>query len=303
MDLNLLRTFVALYETRSLTVAARRLFVSQPAASQALAKLRTALDDPLFERIGRTMVPTRLADSLYPEFRAALVRIDDSVSDARAFDAAGTRRRFRIALSELGELAFLRPILQAVRSHAPRAGLDVVPLDIRALPGWLAQGTVDLAVTSSPVAGDFEAATVKPETYVVLMPAAHPLADRALSLAEYAAAGHIVVVSDSGMPRITDALARAGVDITPVARVNHYSALASVLLAGDFVATAPASFVAPWARTLPIVVRPLPIEVAPVEVRLLMRATSEQRAALTWLHRTVLDAMHTVPAENWAPAL
>jgi len=303
VDLNLLRLFVALYEVGSLTVAAQRLFVSQPAASQALAKLRAALDDPLFERSGRVMVPTRLADALYPDFSAALRRIDDSVSDARAFDAAQTRRRFRIALSELGELAYLRPILRAVRTHAPHAGLDVVPLDVDALPRWLAQGTVDLAVTSSPVAGDFEPATVKPEAYVVLMAAAHPLAGRELTLDDYAAADHIVVASDSGMPRITAALARAGVEIAPAARVNHYSALAGLLLAGDLIATAPASFVAPWTRSLPVVVHPLPVDIPPVEVRLLMRATSEQRAGLTWLRRTVLDAMRTVPAENWAPAV
>ena len=302
VDLNLLRLFVTLYELGSLTAAADRLYVSQPAASQSLGRLRSALDDVLFVRDGRSMVPTRLADSLYPEFRAALARIDGAMNDAKAFDAATSRRRFRIALSELGEIGYLAAILSAVHARAPKVGVDVVPLDIVALPDWLTRGTIDLAITSSPIVGGFERATVKSESYVVLMGSRHPLAHREFGLVEYANATHVAVASDSGMPNVTAVLARAGVEITPVVKVSHYSALASLLLSGDYVATAPGSFVSGWARTWPLLARPLPIDVPPVQVKLLMRATAEQRAALNWFHRTALDAVHGVPNENWAPA-
>lgn len=301
MDLNLLRLFVALYELRSITIAAERLFVSQPAASQSLAKLRRSLDDQLFERSGRRMLPTRLADSLYPEFRAALARIDGAVSDARAFDAGSTPRRFRIALSELGEIGFLNAILLAIAAQAPHATVEAVPLDVEALPEWLEAGAVDLAITSSPIAGDFDRTTIKSETYVALMSRTHPLADRELTLEAYAASKHLTVANDSGMPSVNAALARAGVEITPAVQVHHFSALASLLLGTDYVATAPGSFVSSWARTWPVVAHPLPVDVPPVQVRLLKRSTSEQRHALDWFHRTVLEAVHGVPDEDWAP--
>ena len=86
MDLNLLRSFVAIYETRSLTAAADGLYVTQPAVSQALGRLRRELDDSLFQRVGRTMEPSELARSLYPDFRDALARIDRTLDSVHGFD-------------------------------------------------------------------------------------------------------------------------------------------------------------------------------------------------------------------------
>jgi len=301
VDLNLLRAFVAVYELRSLTAAADRLFVSQPAVSQSLSRLRRDLDDPLFQREGRSMLPSRLAESLYPEFRAALARIDGALDDARAFDPTSSERRFRIALSELGELGYLAAILAAVRAVAPRVVVEAVPLDIAALPEWLSRGTVDLAISSSPVVGAFERTTVKSESYVALMSARHPLAHRELTLAAYAGANHIWVASDSGLPNVTEALGRTGVVVAPRVVVNHYSALPGLLLGGDYLATAPGSFVASWSQTWAVKARPLPFEVQPVQVKLFLRSTSQQSAALRWFHRTVLDALHHVGDTYWPP--
>lgn len=299
MDLNLLRTFVAVYELRSLTAAAERLFVSQPAVSQALGKLRRDLDDPLFSRDGRTMLPSRLAETLYPEFRASLARIDGALDGVRVFDAASSDKRFRIALSELGEIGYLPAILGAVRAAAPRVALDVVPLDIEALPVWLERGTVDLAITSSPIARPFERTTVKSERYVTLMSDRHPLASGRLSISEYADADHIMVSTDSGRPNLTAALEAAGLEITPRVVVNHFSSLPGLLMAGDYITTVAATLAAGWIQTWPIKARALPFDAAPAHVTLLVRSTSEQSAALKWFHNTVLDAIHSVPDMFW----
>ena len=95
MDLNLLRSFVAIYETRSLTAAAEGLYVTQPAVSQALVRLRRELGDPLFRRVGRTMEPSELASSLYPDFRDALARIDRTLDAVHGFDPSSFDRVFR----------------------------------------------------------------------------------------------------------------------------------------------------------------------------------------------------------------
>jgi DNA-binding transcriptional LysR family regulator len=304
VDLNLLRIFVAVYEVRTLTAAAERLFVSQPAVSQSLAKLRRDLDDPLFDRQGRVMVPSRLAETLYPEFRAALARIDSALDEVRGFDPSSSDRRFRIALSELGEIGYLPAILNTVRAIAPRVGVEVVPLDTAALPDWLSRGTVDLAITSSPVSGNFERSTVKSERYVALMSVNHPFANRELTLEAYANADHVTVVSDSGKPKITAALENAGIVIVPRVTVNHFLSLPGLLAASGLIATVPASLVGGWIKTWPVRVRPLPFDVAPVEVRVLIRSTSQQSAPLKWFQLTVLDAIHPVPAELfWPPSI
>ena len=301
MDLNLIRTFVAIYELGSLTAAAERLFVSQSAVSQSLAKLRLSVADPLFHRDGRKMIPTRLAETLYPEFRGALARIDRALDDARDFDASSSDRRFRIALSELGEIGYLAAILTAVAAVAPGVRIEVVPLDIVALPDWLSKGRVDLAITSSPIVGEFLQTTVKSESYVALMSSRHPLAGRDLTLKNYASAEHVVVSGDSGRPNVTAALERAGATITPRLIVNHYSALPGLLMSGDYLATAPASYVGRWSQVWSVKARPLPFEVEPVLVKLLVRSTSQESAALKWFHRVVLDAIHGVPDQFWQP--
>ncbi|UUT34855.1 LysR family transcriptional regulator [Microbacterium elymi] len=150
MDLNLVRVFVAIYETRSLTTAAGRLFVTQPAVSQALGRLRRELDDPLFERNGRQMEPTALAAGLFPGFREAIAGIDRTLDAVHGFEPAQSQKLFRIALSELGEIGWMPAILAAVRAQAPGMRIEAVPMDAAALPDWLARGVVDLAVTPSP---------------------------------------------------------------------------------------------------------------------------------------------------------
>ena len=127
MDLNLVRTFVAVYEDRNLTHAASRLYVSQPAVSQALAKLRRALADPLFTRTGRTMEPTPLARSVYPGFRDSLVSIDRALDTVHTFDPRTSDHRFRVAMSELGEIGYFPALFSATRAEAPRVSVDVVP--------------------------------------------------------------------------------------------------------------------------------------------------------------------------------
>ena len=212
VDLNLIRSFVAIYETRSLTAAAARLYVTQPAVSQALARLRRDLNDPLFRRVGREMQPSPLAVSIFPGFRDAIAGIDRTIDGVAGFDPAASTRRSRIALSELGEIGYFPAIFRAVRASAPHLRIESVPLDVHALPEWLSQGTIDLAVTSSPVAGGFPHTVLKSQAYAVLMSRDHRFADAAhgVTLEDYVAADQVIVSGDSGLPRLESALRRAG---------------------------------------------------------------------------------------------
>ncbi|MCS5968756.1 LysR family transcriptional regulator [Klebsiella variicola subsp. variicola] len=121
-DLNLITTFVKLYETQSVTVAAERLCVTQPSVSYALAKLREQFDDALFVRNQQGMQPTRLATQLYEGFKEASRSINDAVSEARKFSPSTSKRRFRLALSDLGEIALLPRVLERLNQMAPSIG-------------------------------------------------------------------------------------------------------------------------------------------------------------------------------------
>ncbi len=292
MDLNLIRVFVAIAETRSLTAAASRLYVTQPAVSQGLARLRRELDDPLFSRHGRVMVPSPLAESVYPGFRDAVAGIDRTLDGVHRFDPADSERVFRIALSELGEIGWLPAIAAAVRRRAPRMRMEVVPMDVARLPEWLGRGTVDLAITPSAVPGSFERVLLKTQAYGVVLSSRHALAHAELTLDDYAAAAHAVVDGDSGGPAVESALRHLGVERTVRIALRQFASLPP-LLAGDreLLATMPDTVAQGWTNGWGLVVRPLPFELSPVEVRLYKRSTTQHAAALDWLFHTVAGAV------------
>ncbi|MFC6356714.1 LysR family transcriptional regulator [Luethyella okanaganae] len=292
MDLNLVRVFVAIYETRGLTAAASRLYVTQPAVSQALGRLRRELDDPLFLRAGRTMEPTPLAVSVFPGFREAIAGIDRTLDAVHGFDPSDSRKLFRVALSELGEIGWLPAILRAVRARAPHMRLEIVPLDVGELPDWLARGTVDLAITPVALSGAFDRVLLKSQGYGVALSAANPLADRAFDLDAYLDAAHVTVASDSGAPMLAAAQRRAGAEIEAQVAVRHFATLPPLLSASrELIATVPDTIAAGWAGTWPLVVRELPFEMAEIELCLYRRATTQQTAALDWLYATVARAV------------
>lgn len=301
MDLNLLRSFVAIYETRSLTSAANSLYVTQPAVSQALGRLRRELDDPLFRRVGRTMEPSELASSLYPDFRDSLARIDRTLDSVHGFDPGAFDRVFRIALSELGEIGYFPAIFDAVRTAAPHARLEVVPLDVERLPSWLARGSVDLAVTSSRVVGEFPHVVLKSQAYAILMSQNHPLADADVSLEDYLTATHVVVAGDSGRPNLRSALSRLGARLDEPVSVNHFASIPPLLTARpDMIATVPDTIGAGWATSWPLILKTLPFEMASVDVSLFARTTAQHSTALDWVFDIVRRTISGTHGEFFA---
>src|SRR4051794_27911380 len=101
-DLNLLRAFDALMDTRSVSVAAAMIGLSQPAMSNRLTRLRRDCSDPLFVRTTKGMVPTPFAEELAPTVRQALALLSNALDGGHRFDPASSSRRFSLVLSDIG---------------------------------------------------------------------------------------------------------------------------------------------------------------------------------------------------------
>lgn len=288
MDLNLVRVFVAIYETGSMTAAGERLFVTQSAVSQALGRLREQLDDPLFERTGRGMRPTPLATSIFPGFFDAIVSIDRTVESVHAFVPRSSERTFHIALSELGEIGWLAAVFDAVHREAPRARIEVVHLESAELESWLRRGTVDLAISPLELSSDFARALVKRERYGVAMSSSNVLADGDMTVDAYAACARASVESDSGAHLLEAAHRRIGGTRPALVSVQHFATLPPLLSRSDeLIATIPETIAAGWAESWPIVMRELPFEMDAIELNLYRRATSQHAGALDWFFSVV----------------
>lgn len=153
IDLNLLPVFEAAYEESSLSGAARRLSLTQPAVSHALARLRATFRDELFVRHSRGVRPTPAADALYASVREALALVRGAVEESRGFDPATSRRRFSVSIPHpLGPLLAVR-LMDRVAAAAPGVALS---FSTRSRPvdqdDGLVAGRFDLALDWVPPA-------------------------------------------------------------------------------------------------------------------------------------------------------
>ncbi|WP_105567362.1 LysR family transcriptional regulator [Microbacterium halophytorum] len=258
VDLNLLRTFLAILDAGSVTAAADDLRLTQPTVSHALGRLREQLGDPLFVRHGAGIVPTERAVELGPLVRSALANLDDAVDAHRAFDPATTEREFRIRLSDIGESSFLPAVLRAMAAEAPFASVIVEQTPIDEVVDALARGAIDAAIASVELDVSGRAAVLRGDHYVALMhPDDAPAALR-LTAEEVAERAHAVVSKRAGHAQIDAALAAVGVVRRAAVQVQHFLALPQLVADGGLMAVMPVHMADAVAPTWGLAVRELP---------------------------------------------
>ena len=290
IDLNLIRTFVTLYEARSVTLAAERLFVTQPSVSYGLARLRELFDDALFSRTRDGIQPTFVAEQLYGTLRDALTRIEGAVQSTRQFDPATTERRFRIALSDLGEMGFLPLILARLNREAPHAEVEVLPLQVDQVGDWLASGKIDAAICRPAVAGT-RSQVLMHERYVCLLSLDHPRINQALSLEQFTAERHITVTRTTGHGSVEDVLTAMNVQRRISLQVPHFSVLPKILPGTDLLAVLPAQIARLFIQEGGMKMLELPFQVPAFTVSLHWHPNSDSSAALQWFCATVAEAI------------
>lgn len=291
VDLNLLPAFISIYETRNLTRTAELLHVTQPTVSHTLGRLRKRFNDPLFLRGRAGMEPTTLADQLYDGFKEALSHVDTTVERFITFDPATSTRRFRIALTDLGELSLLPRILQRISARAPHVELEVVPLEISSVARWLTLGTVDAAIASHPLEGELSSTVLRTERYVCLFRKDNPVArDGTITLEDFSAAGHIVVSSTTGHALAENAMSELGISRNVVLTLRRFSPVPHLVASGDTIAVVPSGLAEDFIGNLPLEIAELPFDVPEFEVQLYTRLR-ERQPATAWFHGTVAEAL------------
>src|SRR5215510_9546400 len=138
LDLNLLRVFDAVLHQRGVTPAAARLGLTQPAVSNALARLRKLFGDPLFVRTPTGMDATPFARELAEPVRQALALLESALAHGPGFDPATATRAFRFYMSDLGQIEFLPPLIERARQAAPSVRLEAAGVDVEDIGAALA---------------------------------------------------------------------------------------------------------------------------------------------------------------------
>jgi DNA-binding transcriptional LysR family regulator len=289
LDLNLLRVLAAVYRTSSVTEAARQLALSQPATSNALARLREYFGDALFVRSPRGLHPTRAAQRIAPAVIAQLKALESTVQSTEIFDPATSRAHWRLSLSDLGEILFLPALAEALLRESPRSQISNVAVAADLASAALEAREIDLAIgILSPAHRGIADEILFREQYVAISrPDWKPASSRAkrtlgakdLQAAALAVASPIATYH-AGVEQM---LKRLRLSDRPVLRARHYAAFPEIIARTGVLALVPRAYARSLVPRHPLRIWEMP-EIAPsYDVRMLWHQSVTGDPAHTWL--------------------
>ena len=301
VDLNLFIVFDAIYTEANLTRAGQIVGITQPAVSNALARLRETFNDPLFVRTAQGMVPTPMAQNIIGPVRNALSLLRVSVQESRIFNPLQANKTFRISMTDLTEAVILPLLFQRLRRQAPAVVIESFLCKRRETTKELAAGRLDFAV-DAPLNTDPQVRHVKlmEDHYVCAMRKGHPLYKEKLSLDEYLGMTHIHISSRrNGLGHVDLALGKMGLKRKVALRSQHYLMASQVLQQTDMVMTVPERF----ARRHELNFVSLPVkDVPPVETHLYWHESTDQDPANRWMREQMIELCQWVTAQEKSAA-
>ena len=306
LDLNLLRVFDEVMAERSLTRAAHKLAITQPAVSNAMRRLREALGDELLVRHGQGIQPTPRALALWPAVRNALAQLQQTLAP-NPFDPATATNTFVLAMADATASTLVPALYAIIEREAPGVSVRVVPLTTRDPRQLLEDGTADIAVgyfpavladlTAREQSGDvvgFENRRLYASAYICVMREGHPLAHVPLTLDNYCEARHMLVsFSGRSFGFIDESLAALGRKRQVVLTVNQFFTAGRVVVESDLLTILPRHFVPVTGMAGSLALRELPFSVPPVHVEALWRHRGPQASAGDWLLKALFRAAQT----------
>jgi len=289
LDLNLLVVFDQLLVERRVSKVADNLGLSQPAVSNALARLRKVTDDPLFLRTTRGMEPTPFAQQLAEPIALALGMIHSAVNQRISFEPSTSKRAFTVGMTDVGEIYFLPALMDELAKVAPGVRMRTVRTTAANLRDEMEAGRIDLAVGLLPQlkAGFFQRRLFK-QRYVCMFRKGHRLDKRKVTLAEFCSAKHVVVVSEgTGHGKVDELMERSGVERDVVLTVPHFVAVGQLLHHSDLVATVPERLAQALAEPFDLVYVSHPVKLPEIAINVFWHAKYHKDPANEWLRGLV----------------
>ena len=287
IDLNLFRIFHAIHEEGSLTRAGEVLHMTQPAVSNALARLRGTYGDPLFVRNASGMTPTPLAATIAGDVRKALRLLTESIETADVFDAQNSDRRFRILAGDLNVALLMPKVLASVGALAPGVSTEIIQLERSSMVHDLASGQVDLALDALPLSDpQIISLKVMEDPYVCAVRRDHPVIRRRITLKQYLSMGHAHASSRRrGLGQVDLALRRLGKQRTIAARTQHHLGLPHIVAKTNLLASIPRSL----AEAYDLNVLKLPFDTPPAEIYACWHKSTDSDSANQWLRGVIVE--------------
>ena len=291
IDLHLIRVLHTVLTERSVSKAAIRLGMYQPAVSAALKRLRDLSGDPLLVRSGTGMVPTATGLRMVEPAAAILRSAEVMFSEARSFDPATAQHTFSIAASDYLDPVFLPQLVTRIKANAPLCPIEIHPLSADSdYRQHLAQGHVDVVIGNwLKPPEDLHLGRLFGDEVVSLVSNRHPAVRRGWSLEDWLEAEHIAPTPTHPGARgvIDEYLAEAGHTRRITARCPHFGLVPSMVASSLLVLTTGRQYCERFTDSLPVTVLPCPVSFPRMMYYQLWHERTHAASAARWLREQV----------------
>lgn len=292
LDLNLLVALDALLSEQNISRAAEKIHLSQSAMSNALARLREYFNDELLVQVGRKMEPTPRAEALRNNVRDILVRVDATVAAQPEFVPAQADRLFRLFVSDYTMTTLMPHLFALAYAQAPGIRFELRP-QVAYPHRLLERGEADLLIIPKEYCStEHPAEVLLEETFCCVVWDRSPLAQGEMTNERYMAAGHVVVRVGEGQTALEDwFMQRLGIVRRVEASTYSFLSPAHLLAGTDRIATMHRRLAEAASRSLPIVLRDVPIPVPTMEQSVQWHKHRTSDPGLTWLRALLKEAV------------
>jgi DNA-binding transcriptional LysR family regulator len=292
IDLNLLVVFEAIYTAGNISHAADHLAMSQPAVSNALARLRDLIGDPLFVRAARGVEPTGKAKDMIGPVRDALGLIKRQLDGGQDIDLATFRRRFRVLMIDTLEPILMPPVLKVIIERAPGIQIESVSGYRVDFVNEILTGNLDLAFYVFPVnAPEIVTVPICPVEVVFIARRGHPKIGKTLDLETLKSLKQVTLTPElRAHTNIDRDMVAHRVPRDVAYMINRFWSMPAIVERTDLVGAIPRRFVEEISRNFDIVAYEPPVTISEQYLYMLWHAKNEHDPGHKWLREQMLQA-------------
>ena len=288
IDLNLLRVFVVVVETGSVTEAAGRLYLTQSAVSAALKRLTRATGKQLFAPKGRRIAPTAYGKRLYETARPHLLALIEAMQSPEKFEPLTSTRTIRLGLSDTAESWLLPKLLAILSTLAPKIRIITIPVQFRSVGELLSSSQVDMAITvADELSSSIQRRPLFTGDFVCLFDPRYCNLPPCPTLEQYLTEQHVIVSYNGDLRGVVEDILHVQRDVK--VSVPSFHSIGAIVDGSALVATVP-TLVANEIRSIrPHLQRaPIPVEIESSSVELLWQSATNDDQALVFLRDQIV---------------
>lgn len=296
-DLNQLVALDALLTEKGVSAAADRVFLSQPAMSSALKRLRKTFDDELLVPVGRRMIPTQLGRELARPIHDVLLQIQGITSKRPAFDPATSDRTISLVVSDYAGTILMPEVLKRASMAAPGIKVRMLPMEHK-WPEQLERGEIDFTIIPDAFSvNDFRKEVLFKDTYCCIVWSRNRLVSSRISSEQYVRMGHVVMEFSGGRIPAFDEwfLKNSGLSRKVEVTAPYFTVLPHLVVGTNRIATVHTRLAKLYAKYLPLRITPVPVDMPALTEVVLYHRYQQSDLSKTWFRKLLESAADNLP--------